>query len=145
MRETSKISLHRVTADRRAGGDRRKGNLSSVFLLRIRVLTMTTMTWTAAAQLAWHRVKRTAGASNVSHALTSPVPTVIQMCCANMKNYHIFSPPYFYKEGVLPTLNISQWTNSPGVIKVCSDFFHVVSREQTLPASNPSGPPAGRI
>lgn len=89
----SKILLHQVTTNRIAGGDRRR-ETRAAFSLWTCVLTMT-MTGTAPAQLTRQHVKQTTGASNVRHALTSPVSTVIQMCCANMKNYHIFFPPLF--------------------------------------------------
>lgn len=89
----SKILLHQVPTNKIAGGDRRR-ETRAAFSLWTCALTMT-MTGTAPAQLTRQRVKQTTGASNVRHALTSPVSTVIQMCCANMKNYHIFFSPLF--------------------------------------------------
>lgn len=93
MSETSKILLHRVTRHRQNSWRRQtQRNLSSVFfffVLRVCVLTMATMPWTAPAR---HRVKQTTGASNVSQASTSLVSTDTDVLRKHEELPHIFSP-----------------------------------------------------
>lgn len=93
MRLRSTILLHR-SRHIQNGCRRQTGRETrAAFLLWMCVLTMTNNGMDGSC-MQW-RVKQATGASDVSHASASPVSTVIQMCCANIKNYHIFSPPLF--------------------------------------------------
>lgn len=123
----SKILLHQVTTNRIAGGDRRR-ETRAAFLLWTCVSTMT-MTGTAPAQLTRHRVKQTTGASNVRHASTSPVSAVIQMCCANMKNYN--HSKYFStnkQSGTDKSLFISFPHSFQGIDPPCLESFRSTSQ-----------------